>query len=111
LGKGGCQHEMLHELGHLFGGRHDRYENGETDPHAYNFGFVNLPARIYTVMAYPDKCLERNPPVTNRQRIAFFSTPLIRPEGERIGIAPISQDAADMARWLNEQGAYVAGFR
>jgi hypothetical protein len=111
-----CQFTFLHELGHLFGIHHDRYVFAEEnptlagDPNLYNFGFVNVPAQKRTVMAYNKECADQTPPETCR-RIPMMSTPRITHEGDLIGIAPVSVDAADDARWMNEQRVFVAGFR
>lgn len=106
----GCRDVFLHELAHLFGARHDRFTNGATNRRRYNFGFVNVGAGVYTTMAYPDKCAAAAPPVPCRH-IAYMSTPLVTPDGAVIGIAPPHDQAADNARWMNENAPIVAGFR
>ena len=48
----------VHEVGHNFGMRHDR-PNGGNSRLDYNFGYVNLPYRSRTIMAYNNQCTAR----------------------------------------------------
>src|SRR5688500_7522219 len=88
--KEGCLYTFLHELGHLFGLHHDRwmYRNSQpalsTNPDLYNFGFVNVPARKFTVMAYPNKCKAQG--IETCRRIRMMSTPLFTHNGDLMGI-------------------------
>jgi hypothetical protein len=110
VGSQGCTDTFLHELGHNFGARHDRYVNGATNRNRYNFGYVSMSARKYTVMAYNKQCKESVPPVTCN-RIPWMSTPERTPNGWVIGIARPNAQAAWDSRWMNERASIVAGFR
>jgi len=118
---------FAHELGHNMGARHDWYaENGLdplrpfTDAH----GYVDVPNRFRTVMAYNDACWDQG---LNCTRLLYWSNPgVVAPGGH--GNAPMgitggtrsdcpARDAANMAcdaddhRVLNQTAQIVAGFR
>ena len=111
-------HSFIHELGHNMGLRHDRYVNAPAPNSEYNFGYVNLPARIRSIMAYNDQCAANGVSCT---RVNFFSSPR-RPcidDGQsygctsstKIGVRAGRPGAADAARRLSETrtaiGAYL----
>ena len=45
-----------HEIGHNMGARHDAYVDSGTSPYTYGKGYVNLTARIRSIMAYNNQC-------------------------------------------------------
>lgn len=63
-----------HEIGHLYGCRHDTYVDNNNTPYSYGHGYINLPAQWRTVMAYKDQCTVNN---TSCTRIPYFSNPSI----------------------------------
>ena len=65
-------HTFAHETGHLYGCRHDPYVDSNTSPYAYGHGFVYLPSRWRTTMAYNDQC-EDTSPFTNCTRLGYWS--------------------------------------
>ena len=68
----GCassNYSFPHEIGHLFGARHDAFVDASTTPYAYGHGFVNCTQGFRDVMAYPTQC--------GGTRIAYLSTPLL----------------------------------
>ncbi len=122
---------FVHEIGHLMGLRHDRYESGCEDstcfsafPYAY--GYVNLrglvpgapeSARWKTIMAYNILCADAAG--TDCPGVHFFSNPrriYPDPGGDPLGVASTSTATgragpADAARALNNTRTSVANFR
>ena len=47
---------LAHELGHLFGARHDTFVDSTPTPYAHGHGYVTKTKTWRTVMAYPDAC-------------------------------------------------------
>lgn len=75
-----------HELGHLYGCRHDTYVDNASTPYAFGHGYINLPNRWRTVMAYNDLCAA-TAPGTACTRIAYFSNPNVNYGGLATGVA------------------------
>lgn len=80
-----------HELGHLYGCRHDTYVDNNTTPYAFGHGYVNLTKRFRTVMAYNDQCADATP-TFNCTRISYFSNPSISFNSGITGVAGISDN-------------------
>ena len=124
---------FAHELGHLMGLWHDRYEvhkrragNPPTPIYAYAHGYVNQrafddgaaeAARWQTIMAYNQECVEVG---------GFFCTELLRfsspnqiypdPGGHVMGVPGEEHSSdydgpADAVHTLNQTGSIVAGYR
>ena len=90
-----------HELGHLYGARHNPENDGTTTPYAYGHGYWAPNAAWRTVMAYP--CSAKTCP-----RLNYWSSPLVTyTDGQKMGNTANS----DNARVLNERGAVMAAFR
>ena len=64
-----------HETGHNMGLNHDRYVSSSAPNNVYNYGYVNITARIRTIMAYNDDCVRRG---FNCTRVNYFSSPTVR---------------------------------
>ena len=95
-----------HEFGHLQGARHDLYVDDNTTPYAYGHGFVNVPDRWRTVMAYNNKCAD-TPPNTYCTRLQYFSNPNKTHNGAATGVAGQSENY----KVLNATAFTVANFR
>ena len=90
-----------HELGHLFGARHNPENDGTTTPYAYGHGYWAPNAAWRTIMAYP--CSAKTCP-----RLNYWSSPLITyTDSQKMGTSANS----DNARVLNERAAVLAAFR
>lgn len=97
-----------HELGHNLGATHDRYvESSSYFPGAY--GYVNLPDRWRTIMAYNNQCAAAG---FNCTRIARFSNPDVFYGGAPTGIPASQANGADNRAVLNSSVAgTVAAYR
>jgi hypothetical protein len=51
-------YSFAHEMGHNMGAGHDTYVDSSTLPYAYGHGFVNTSARVRSIMAYNDLCVD-----------------------------------------------------
>jgi|KBSMisStaDraftv2_1062788.scaffolds.fasta_scaffold09082_4 hypothetical protein len=100
----GCassNYSFPHEVGHLFGARHDAFVDASTTPYAYGHGYVNCTQGFRDVMAYPSQC--------GGTRIAYFSTPLLTYGSPA---SPLGTAAtADNVRVHNSNALTVANFR
>jgi hypothetical protein len=100
----GCSssnYSFPHEVGHLFGSRHDVYVDSSMSPYAYGHGYVNCAQGWRDVMAYPTQC--------GGTRIAYLSTPNLT-----YGSPPDplgSASTADNVRVHNQNAVTVANFR
>ncbi len=72
-----------HELGHLYGARHDLYVDTDDTPYEYGHGYVDLPNLFRTVMAYNDECEDAG---TSCTRIPYFSNPAVDYFGDPTGV-------------------------
>lgn len=97
---------FAHELGHLFGCRHDPYVDGTATPFAYGHGYVQVSDLWRTVMAYNDECLDNGVSCT---RVLYWSNPDVNypPTNQSMGTAATHHNA----RVLNEIWTAVRGFR
>lgn len=76
---------FVHEMGHLFGARHDMAVDPTTTPYPYGHGFVDLTNKQYSVMAYNTACA--NAGITTCVRRPVFSSPTLAVNGFVFGDA------------------------
>lgn len=103
---------FAHETGHNMGARHDW---GAPDsgilPYTYAHGYVNVPDRWRTIMAYNTQC-----GTVNCTRLQYWSNPNLRYAGDPMGVPEntctggVSCDAFN-AKVLNITAYTVANFR
>lgn len=93
-----------HELGHLYGCRHDPYVDNTNTPYAYGHAYVYLPATWRTVMAYNDYCTANS---TSCTRLPYFSNPSKTYGGVAMGTAAGNNNRAV----LNITDVTIAGFQ
>lgn len=88
-----------HELGHLFGARHNPEEDSSTTPYTWGHGYLSPNRNWRTIMAYdcPNGC----------KRLNYWSNP----NKTRDGVAMGTTTRNNNARVLNERAAVLAGFR
>ncbi|WP_237152733.1 reprolysin-like metallopeptidase [Oryzibacter oryziterrae] len=98
---------LAHEAGHNLGALHDRYVSPKAPASAYGYGYVNLQARLRTIMAYDNACQVKG---FSCARVPYFSTPRIRYAGKAIGSAAGNGDAADNARYIQQNAAKIAAY-
>lgn len=102
-------HTVAHEMGHNQGLLHDRYVEDRNAPNSkINFGYVNLQAKIRTIMAYNNQCADNG---FNCERIPFFSTPRVKYKRNTIGIAKGRPGAAAAATRLNQTSKAISQYR
>lgn len=90
-----------HELGHLFGARHDRNVDSSTTPYAYGHGYLHTGTDPWrTIMGYGNHC-------GGCPRIGLWSNP----DGEHKGLLTGTADHEDNARVLRESARTLARFR
>lgn len=94
-----------HEFGHLQGARHDVYVDPENTPYSYGHGFVYLPSRWRTIMAYDDECVDTTP-FTSCTRIQYWSNP-----AKNFGGIPTGMVTTKNYLALNNTAFTVANFR
>lgn len=90
-----------HELGHLYGARHDLATDGSTAPFAYGHGYREPNNKWRTVMAYPISGV-------NMPRLNYWSNPNVNYTD---GLVMGTTATANNARVLNERAAVLAAFR
>ena len=90
-----------HEIGHLYGARHNPENDSNTTPYAYGHGYWAPNAAWRTIMAYPCSAKACT-------RLNYWSSPLkTYTDNQKMGTAANS----DNARVLNERAATLAAFR
>jgi len=94
-----------HEFGHLQGAQHDMYADPSTVLYSYAHGYVYLPDRWRTVMAYNDLC-ETTSPYTSCTRLQYWSNDTNTYGGAAMGDANSRNYLV-----LNNTAATVANFR
>ena len=98
------RYTFAHEIGHIFGARHNPQQDPSTHPYPYGHGYLHDVAGTTddwrTIMSYP--CPDYSCP-----RINYWSNPDKTYQGEPLGVPGISNNV----RVLNERRATVAGFR
>ncbi len=97
-----------HEMGHNMSADHDWYVNPDTEPFPYNHGYVYLPDRWRTYMAYKKECEDNG---FTCVRIPYWSNPDVSYNSVPTGV-PEGQDMpADNRKTLNNTSYTVANFR
>jgi hypothetical protein len=97
-----------HELGHNMGAHHDRYAAPAPGAYDYSHGYVYLPGRWRTIMAYNTECADTGVYCT---RIQHWSNPNVIYGGVTTGVPVGQPDSADNAMTLNNTALTVANFR
>lgn len=99
-----------HELGHNMGLNHDRYVESSPDLYDYAVGYVYLPGKWRTIMAYNNQCAAQVPSF-NCTRIPRFSNPDQTYGGAPLGRPWNGPTPADEHRALNNTHSFVASWR
>jgi hypothetical protein len=94
-----------HEFGHLQGAQHDTYVDPTTVVYSYAHGFVYLPDRWRTVMAYDAQCTDTDP-FTSCTRLQYWSN-----NNNTYGGAAMGDTNARNYQALNNTAYTVANFR
>ena len=89
---------VAHEIGHILGVRHDRFEDDNDTPFAYGHGYVNG-TKWRDIMSYKTGC-------GGCPRMPFWSNPRVTYKGE-----PAGTNASDSARVILELADRVSKFR
>lgn len=99
-----------HEIGHNLGAAHDRYvmPNAAPGPASYNYGFVDVTARVRDMMSYANEC---NAQGVRCVRLFIYADPDIMHNGRPLGVPVTSPKAAAAARRIREIAPYVTQFR
>ncbi|WP_110180884.1 M12 family metallo-peptidase [Nocardioides solisilvae] len=96
---------FAHEIGHNLSAQHDAgAASAPLDGKPYARGYVDLPARTMTVMAYWTQCYAAGVECTH---VPHFSSPSVTTAGGRLTGTP----EADNARAVAEQAPAVANYR
>lgn len=93
-------HSFQHEVGHLFGNRHNIEEDAEIQPAEHGHGYLLRGIRQRTIMSYPTGCAVCS-------RIPRWSNPQQTLRGRPLG----QSQTADESRVLRENAADIAAFR
>jgi hypothetical protein len=94
---------FAHEVGHLFGARHDRPTDDADTPFKYGHGYA-LPNEWRSVMAYPGTC--------NCPRGEFWAdAAIVRADSRNVPQATGVKDLAEDARALRQTAVQLAQFR
>jgi hypothetical protein len=64
---------VVHEMGHLFGARHEVLIDPSTTPYSYGHGFTDTAHKFFTVMSYGKACDDAG--ITGCLSYPLFSTP------------------------------------
>jgi hypothetical protein len=103
---------FAHETGHNMGARHDwGAPDSGTLPYTYAHGYVNVPDRWRTIMAYNTQC-----GAVNCTRLQYWSNPNLRYAGDPMGVPEntctggVGCDAFN-AKVLNNTAYTVSNFR
>ena len=91
-------YSIAHEIGHIFGTRHDRVMDTNNSPYPFAHGYING-TKWRDMMSYQEGC-------GGCPRIPFWSNPRVLYQGDPTGTA-----AADNARLILEQAERVSKFR
>lgn len=99
-----------HEIGHNLGAAHDRYvtPNAAPGPIGYNYGFVDVAARVRDMMAYANECTAQG---LRCIRLFIYADPDIIHNGRPLGVPVANPKAAAAARRIREIAPYVTQFR
>ncbi len=97
-----------HEMGHNMGAHHDRYVTSSKGAYEYSHGYVYLPDRWRTIMAYNDECKANGYSCT---RVQHFSNPNVLHGDVPTGISDVYSDSANNSLTLNNTAYTVANFR
>jgi hypothetical protein len=82
----GVNYSLAHELGHLFGARHDFCVDPSPDPYPYGHGYLLSAKKVRTVMAYPNCC-------STCVRIGRWADPAASYDGSQLGTVDKENDS------------------
>jgi hypothetical protein len=85
-------YSFIHEIGHNLGLNHDRAVVTNAGSDEFNFGYVDIPHQIRTVMAYNDACAAEH---VNCRRLPVYSTPNLFYKGLPLGKPADAADGGD----------------
>jgi hypothetical protein len=79
---------LPHEIGHLLGARHNRYQDNSNTPYKYGHGYVDPNNNWHTIMAYSEKC-------GGCPTVPYWSNPDINypPTGQAMGTSTYEDNA------------------
>ncbi|XOV81367.1 MAG: M12 family metallo-peptidase [Aestuariibacter sp.] len=99
---------FVHELGHLFGARHDRdADPTENKPFPFNHGYIQKQKKVRSLMSYNNQCQASGIYCT---RVNRWSDPDLKFRGSRFGV-PINEDKpTDNSETLRRTSRYVANY-